>query len=152
MCNHIVLKRITNCVEDCDFLYSLQIMPNVRTLSLTKDIPKKSSHIKWFEKHIDLPECYIYRVMDKEENIGMIRVNLIDDGIGELSIIINPLFSGKGYAKRAIEEITKIFNTIVLHAVIHQKNIASIKAFEINGFVYHSIDQDEFNLYKREVL
>lgn len=152
MCNHIVLKRLTNCIEDCDFLYNLQIMPNVRSLSLVKDIPKKSTHIKWFEKYIDLPECYIYRVIDNEKNVGMVRVNLMDDGIGELSIIINPLFSGKGYAKKAIAKVTEIFNNIMLHAVIHQKNIASIKAFEANNFVYHGVYQGEFNLYKREVL
>lgn len=151
MCNNLVLKRMTNCLEDCDFLYSLQTIPNVRNLSLIKDIPEKSSHIKWFEKYIDLPECCIYRVVDSEENIGMIRINLLD-GIGELSIIINPLFSGKGYAKKAIGKVTKRFNNIALHAVIHQENIASIKAFEVNGFVYHSVYQGEFNLYKREVL
>lgn len=151
MCNHIVLKRMINCIEDCDFLYSLQIIPNIRDLSLIKDIPEKSSHIKWFKKYIDLPECFIYRVVDNEDNVGMIRVNLTND-IGELSIIINPLYSGKGYAKQAIEKVIEIFNNVVLHAVIHQNNIASIKAFEANDFVYNSIYQGKFNLYKREVV
>lgn len=150
---NIILEKIRNNKDDCEFLYSLQTIPYIRELSVNTNVPNFSDHCLWFTQIVNSSHSIIFKIVehtDVKKNIGMIRIDIDDHNSGTISIIINPDFSGKGYAKKAI---FKIMNEVILNeycAVIHEDNIASIKAFSANDFIYFAKSSIKpFNLYKR---
>lgn len=148
--NKIFLHKIKDCSDDCMFLYKLQLLPNIRDYSLNQSVPTLAEHTLWFEKQIHNKKNHIYRIIHNNCAVGMIGFNQKNETNAEVSIIINPAYSGKGYAKLAINKLNEVTSSLVLEAVIHCDNIASIKAFEANGFVRNCQYRGDFNLYLRD--
>lgn len=132
--------------EDCEYLYQLQLIPGIRYYSINNSIPSVEEHIQWFNRIIT-STSKLYKIQDSNgTSMGMIRIDYPETKIGEISIIIDPAFAGQGIAKTAINKaVTQ--QKIRFRAKIHEDNIASIKAFEANGFNYSKVDHDKFHIY-----
>ncbi|WP_201568176.1 GNAT family N-acetyltransferase [Psychrobacter sp. JCM 18900] len=135
---------------DLDYLYNLQCIEGIRKFALDSNIPKYDDHIKWFNNKLKSDTTKIFKIVDNDIIIGVVRLDsLLDstESIAEISLTIDPKYAGKGYAKRTINKIIKVTDLDAYHAVIHESNIASQKVFSANRFSYNSLYCPKFNLY-----
>lgn len=136
--------------NDLDYLYELQCIQGIREFALNSDVPKYEEHIEWFNSKLNDSKTSFFKVVDGHSIIGVVRLDLLsetDKSIAEISLTIDPKYSGKGYAKRSINKIVNETNVDIFHAVIHKINVASQKVFLANGFKYHSSYRPNFDLY-----
>lgn len=144
----IVLTPISK--SDLNYLYELQCIEGIRAFALNADTPNYDEHVEWFNNKLTDSKTDIFKVIDDEHTIGVVRVDRQSENsnnIAEISLTIDPKYAGKGYAKRSINKIIADTNINTYHAVIHEKNIASQKVFITNGFKYDSSYCPDFNLY-----
>lgn len=144
----IVLVPVSN--NDLDYLYKLQCIEGIREYALNSETPSYEEHIKWFNGKLNDSKTNFFKVIDKDSAIGVIRLDFLSENnktVAEISLTIDPTYSGKGYAKRSINKIVNETNVDIFHAVIHKMNIASQKVFLANDFKYHSAYRPNFDLY-----
>lgn len=136
--------------NDVDYLYNLQCIEGIRDFALDSNTPKYEDHIKWFNDKLKNNTTKIFKIADQEVIVGVVRLDLLlnsTESIVEISLTIDPMYAGKGYAKRAIKKIIEFTDFDTYHAVIHENNIASQKVFTANKFSYDSLYCPDFNLY-----
>ena len=66
----------------------------------------------------------------------MLRLDELLSGEMEISIIVDPLFSGNGIAQKAISLALSLLPHKQVNAVLHSNNIASKKVFEKLDFKF----------------
>lgn len=136
--------------DDLDYLYYLQRIDGIRDFALNADTPTYEEHTKWFNSKLNDSKTNFFKVTDDNSTVGVLRLDFSTEDSKEIAVIsltIDSKYSGKGYAKRAINRIVTDTNTDVFHAVIHKMNIASQKVFIANGFKYDSSYLPNFDLY-----
>ncbi len=148
------LEAITR--TDKDYLYKLQSIVGIRDYALNPSYPSIEEHNNWFETKIKDDSTKIYKIILDGSPVGVIRSDkIIEDKQStdidikvEISLTIDPAYSGKGIAKKAIAQIISEVEAKIYTAVIRSDNIASVKAFIHNGFEYKKPFQDQFNVYQ----
>lgn len=95
-------------------------------------------HEKWFHAKIKDPNSIIYVVCCREDKIGSIRFENIEDAI-KVSVMLNPNFLGKGFGPEVIKSgmqkyLSEKRTDKPFIAEIKPNNIASIRAFQEAGF------------------
>jgi len=99
---------------------------------------------------------FVFAIAQKESNefIGEISLHIEQNNQAQLGYWLGEPFWGKGYAKEAIEAITKFgFEKLELakiYALCHEDNIASQKVVEWNEYVKVSIT-GRVILFEREI-
>ena len=119
---------------DCQYLYDLQATPGVRKFSKVPKIPEYTEHKLWFEQSIESSDKAMFIIMENLNRLGMLRLDSILKDQFEVSIIVDPKYSGKGIAQRAIQKLVELIPGRIIKAIVHANNIASQKVFEKTGF------------------
>jgi spore coat polysaccharide biosynthesis protein SpsF len=106
----------------------------------------RAEHERWFAAILDDPG---YRMMIAEfdgDAIGSVRVD-VNDGIGVVSIVIDPEWRGRGYGRAVLhaleDELAADCQVRGLEAVVHPGNERSLRAFEANGFAEVAAARDD---------
>jgi RimJ/RimL family protein N-acetyltransferase len=131
--------------EDWELLLSWRNNPKVRSASLNQEEINEEDHKSYIKRLVEREDRNQYIYVDGTSSVGYIREDFNDDGI-ELSYVIDPEQTGKGYGKRMMRDyLSDRTGSFYLH--IKESNIASIKMAEANGFTYDSED-GESRIYK----
>ena len=113
------------------------------------------THCSWYEKSLLNQSRFLYLgVLNGGEKIGMCRLDFnAYSNTAEVSINLNPKFRGKKLSAQLLSQVIAEFlnkQNVNLTAKIEKTNIASIKCFIKNGFIF--IREDGFfKHYARKV-
>lgn len=123
---------------DMDELRAWRNHPDVRKNFFNSAQVSNEEHAAWFRKKMNDPDAVIYIASSGAEKAGSIRFEY-NGGAWMASVMINPLFSGKGLGSRIISlGVEKLIAERLVEkpivAEIKKENAASIKAFEKAGF------------------
>ncbi len=132
---------------DTNFVYSMQTK-EIRKYFIDPEIPSLDKHIKWFQNIINSLTSQLFILMLGALKIGVLRVDNIEGGELEISIIISPNYSGKGLAKQALQEIESLTPGRTLKAIIHNDNILSKGLFLQFGYRV-SKQNGDFSEYRK---
>ncbi len=126
------LRKAT--LQDVDITYQWQIHPAVRRFSRIETPPDFEDHQNWFVQSLKNRYREIWIFESAGQPIGQLRVDIGDKN--EVSILISPDVTGKGYGDVALKLICDYYRDIDLWAYVKVDNIASIKLFTKNKFVH----------------
>ncbi len=147
-----LFMRLAN-ESDSQQLLSWRNNPVVRKYSRNVQVISRETHDLWLknklgENHL---ESKIYIFSDSRNFIGMSRIDSLSVKLGELSILVDPLFHSKGYGSKilnlSIEVAFDLLKYSELAACIHRDNLASKALFSKYGFI-KSHDEDLFEFFK----
>lgn len=127
----ISLKPIAD--DDCKYIYDLQT-DAVRKYSRNPAKPTWDEHVKWFSKYMQNEFSVIFIILLNQQSVGVLRLDNIADKEIEVSIIVDPCYSGRSIAKKSLMQAFKLHIGEAYKAVIHKENIPSQKVFEKTGF------------------
>ena len=128
----ITLRPATN--KDCKMVWHLANDPQVRAVSFSKNDIPFDTHIRWFEKKLNDPNC-VFFIADKtrQQSVGLVRYDLAG-GEATVSVIVDYNFKGRGYGSHIItlgsETIFRTRQVGKIHAYVLPQNYASVKAFK----------------------
>lgn len=91
----------------------------------------------FLEKYFTIRHLPSLFVWEGDQRVATLRFNLAEKGV-EISIVLDPLFRGKGLGKKVLSEIKpwlKAQGVETVLATIKKSNNPSIKIFSRNGFV-----------------
>jgi RimJ/RimL family protein N-acetyltransferase len=114
--------------------------PQVRAVSFSKDDIPYETHIRWFEKKLNDPNCLFF-IADKnnQEAIGLVRYDLVGDD-ATVSVIVDNNFKGQGYGSHIIargsEKIFQSRQVGKIHAYVLPQNYTSVKTFKKANFKF----------------
>ena len=120
----IVLKEVNQ--EILEFLYNLNIHPDIRAVSHNKESFTYEEHCLWWqEKMLNDKEFEAALILNDSKPVGCIRRKN-----KEVSIAIMPEYQNKGLGTTAIEKFCKVGDKVEILI----GNVRSIKVFERAGF------------------
>ncbi len=96
----------------------------------------------YFTYVTNTPDVYFYKAYENNELIGVFHLEKSEENL-YLSIVVFPEFQNKGKASKILEDIkNNIFGLeyCKIEVAINDDNIASLKLFEKQGFVFDSKD------------
>ena len=128
-------------ITDSDFIYSLQTKKN-RKYFRDSRMPSIGGHHVWFKEVLKSKSTQMYILIFSDQKVGLLRLDELNDGCVELSIIVSSDFVRRGIASQAIKLSENKMKGRFLKAVIHKKNVSSKKVFERLGFVVFQYDGD----------
>lgn len=111
-----------------------------------------TEHIEWFTmRQSRVKDEPVFSYFHGNDFIGMARLDLLTAESYEVSLIINPLYRGKGYGNLVLSDVCTFFSkemnsTFELIATIHAQNEPSRRLFTKLGFK-PSILQDNLTTY-----
>ena len=129
-------RKVTR--DDIRDLFAWRNHPDVRGYFFNPNPISWKEHKGWFAKKSKDPDTTMYLIYCEGEKIGIVRYEDKADAIA-VSVMLNPIFLGKGFGSKIIALGTQKFvkqkrpdKPII--AEIKRGNIASIKAFQKAGF------------------
>lgn len=136
--------------EDCELYYSWANDPLVRSQSYNTGSIDLETHTKWFNERVNDPRFYFYIFQNELlQDIGQVRITKDKDNVAIISISIDNMHRGKGYATQMFEISTISFLTenpaYIINAYIKNSNEASLRALTNAKFVFKKevMDHDE---------
>ncbi len=142
----ISIKKITKIDEvTINFILNLRNKSYVRKNSLNNNKIDISSHREWVRKFF-LVKNRLYIIKKKKILIGYVRLELNKNKYNTSWAILKE-FSGKGYAKKALNYATK-YKQLKYKAIIKKDNLASINVATSTKFVVKKKIKNLFYLYK----
>ena len=141
-----MLKTRPATEHDCRLLWQWANDPDVRRWSFVSDSIEWDAHVAWFRRKRADPNCRMYVIMDQaDEPIGLVRLDLDDDGSGEVDVSIAPDRRGRGYGTEALRLASARFfadaDARRIVAYIKTDNGSSIHVFESAGFTHRGTTQ-----------
>ena len=141
VCNYFVSKaNINEEIElkpadssDCEFVYHLQTSA-VRQYFKTPKTPTLDEHKRWFKDILVAKDSVLFVLTLNLYSVGILRLDDLNGDEMEISIIIAPNYSRRGIAKTSLKHIFELLPGHSFKAVVHNKNIASKKLFEMLSF------------------
>jgi len=112
-------------LTDSKKLFDLRNHPKVREYSHNTDKISFDEHKKWFEKTMLDDSKQIFIAQEKDDFVGMVRLELIDNAC-LMSWAIFPEFQGSGFGKIMVNMAAKTIDC-TLKAEINNNNSASMK-------------------------
>ncbi len=111
----------------------------VRLQSYNKDKIQYHEHVDWFKKKIEDENCKMYIFLNEEnQEIGQVRIELIDEYAAIVNISVDYLFRGKSYGSKILNVATSVFHEkyeyTAINAYIKIENLSSKYIFEKAGF------------------
>ena len=136
MSNIINLRKVE--ITDINDMFEWRNHPDIRKNFFNQELLSWDEHEKWFIAKLKDPDAAVYMAYYKKEKIGTIRFEANESAI-KTSVMLNPLFLGKGLGSQVIKMGVKRFimeknPDMQIIAEIKKDNVASIKAFEKAGF------------------
>ena len=120
-------------MSDLNLVYNWRNHPDNRKTSLDAAEISLKDHSKWFAKAIESDNRYLFIVALEDQEIGVLRLDLIKDS-AEVSIYLNPHFHGKKLGLAVLLMAPKLARKIspdlkLLSAKIKHENLASRSIF-----------------------
>ena len=133
-----ILKLTKAEITDINDIFEWRNHPDIRKNFFDSEVITWNDHEKWFNKKLKDQDTTIYIAYYIENKIGTIRFEA-NESVIKTSIMLNPLFLGKGHGSHVIKLGVQKFimekkpdKQII--AEIKKDNIASIKAFQKADF------------------
>ena len=120
--------------NDCDLLYKWTNDKEVRNNSFNTNTVTYEEHIKWFMNKLNDKNTLIYIFENKQEPMGVMRLERIDRKSLLINFSIASNYRGQGYASQLLEIIKIQFDDYTLVGEVKKDNIGSIKAFQKAGY------------------
>jgi len=125
-------------ITDINDIFEWRNHPDIRKNFFNQELLSWDEHEKWFIAKLKDPDAAVYMAYYKKEKIGTIRFEANESAI-KTSVMLNPLFLGKGLGSQVIKMGVKRFimeknPDMQIIAEIKKDNVASTKAFEKAGF------------------
>lgn len=135
----LILRKVIK--EDCQLIWEWANDPETRAKSFSPESIAWEDHKEWWRSKINDPDCYIYIGTDvKGYPVGQIRFDCKCEGKeAEVDVHVAPKKRKRGFGTHLIkvgaEKLFADTDVKEVHALIHSKNVPSIRAFEKAGFV-----------------
>jgi len=123
---------------DRDIIFSWQSNSQIRKYFRHPQPVEYAKHIQWYDMAIKSNQYHLFIIQHAKLPVGMVRLDESDENTLEISILIDPLMQGKGYAIRALEQIKNMYYQREITAYVHQENTASHKLFKRAQFIKES--------------
>jgi UDP-2,4-diacetamido-2,4,6-trideoxy-beta-L-altropyranose hydrolase len=143
--NPFQLKPIE--LGDSDFIYSLQ-NKETRKYFINPKIPSHIEHAEWFDNIFSSHKSQLFIIQFEGYSSGVLRLDNIDSGFIEVSIIILKKYRGRGLAKKVLTILENLVLNRVLKATIHKDNNLSKKIFTLSGYSLNGKTGDFFEYIK----
>ena len=132
----ITLRTVTE--KDCRMVWCWANDPGVRAVSFSKDDIPYDTHVRWFKKKLNDPDCVFFIAEEiNKKPVGQVRYDLAGNE-ATISIIVDENFKSQGYGSQIIahasEKIFKTNRVKTIHAYVKLENHASVKTFKKAGF------------------
>ena len=144
-----ILKLTKAEITDINDIFEWRNHPDIRKNFFDSEVITWNDHERWFNKKLKDQDTTIYIAYYIENKIGTIRFEA-NETVIKTSIMLNPLFLGKGLGSKVIKLGVERFimekkPDMQIIAEIKKDNFTSIKAFTKAGFkekhltfVYHA--------------
>lgn len=138
-------------IEDSLTYYNWVNDPIVREQSFNSEIISWIDHEKWFKEKLLNSNFHFYIFQNtKDEKIGQIRFQKIDNTNYLIGVSIAVEHRGKGYGSRILKigcnEFLTQYPSIIVNAYIKEGNNSSLSIFEKAGF--HFKNKLNYNNFK----
>lgn len=126
--------------------------PLVYTWNRTNRPISLLEHISWFDNRQGrLKYEPVFSYHDDVDFVGIARLDELSELNYEVSLMVNPVFRGKGFGKRILSDVCEYFSSVypkesTLTAVIHSQNTRSQKLFHALNFKFMS-EENDFKTY-----
>jgi len=133
-----ILKLTKAEITDINDIFEWRNHPDIRKNFFNQELLSWDEHEKWFMEKLNDPDATVYMAYYKKEKIGTIRFEA-NETVIKTSIMLNPLFLGKGLGSKVIKLGVERFimekkPDMQITAEIMEDNRASIIAFKKAGF------------------
>ena len=141
--NKIFKYRKAN-ITDCDAIYDWENDKATREMSLNTNLFSFSSHLEWYSRALEDKNITLYVVLNNKSRVALIRFDKVKNNLFESSIILNKNYRSKGLSKdilkNGISLLKEQHKMSEIVASIKKNNIASIKCFTYNNFIFKYTD------------
>jgi RimJ/RimL family protein N-acetyltransferase len=125
-------------ITDIKDIFEWRNHPDIRKNFFNQELLSWNDHEKWFVAKLKDPDAAVYMAYYRKEKIGTIRFEN-KEGVTKTSVMLNPLFMGKGLGSHVIKQGVERFimekkPVMQIIAEIKKDNITSIKAFQKADF------------------
>lgn len=120
---------------DGDLLYNLQCEPGTRRYMRNARIPAPEEHRDWFASRLRDPRCLLNVIMRDETPVGSLRLDQVESGVFEISIVIAAGSQGQGLGRIALAAARRLVPEAELRAEVMEGNVPSEALFTSVGFV-----------------
>lgn len=139
--NDIILRDAR--IEDSIDLFNWRNHPEIGKYFFDNEEIAYASHEKWFRKKLKDIATKIYICIKKNQKIGVIRFELLNENTATISVSLNPEYLHKGFGKKIIIAGTEKFiassaGKYRILARIKKENMRSIGAFLKAGYRLNS--------------
>lgn len=131
--------------RDQDILLQWQSEPETRRFARTPAPPIPQEHASWMKRKLEDTESYPYIILSNRSEAGHIRLDNRGDFF-EVSILIAPIYYGRGIALAALELLHDLHQDKVIRAEVLPQNEASQALFQKAGY---KTDKDNWYLYEQ---
>lgn len=138
--------------EDSHDIWSWRNDPVSRAMSKNTDEVPWESHARWYDSALANPRRFLFVGYDENQRkIGMCRLDVVAEGVAEVSINLSPQMRGRGLSSPLLAAAIQAFWVekagTLIKATVRNQNPASLRCFEKCGFVLQSREGD-FNHYE----
>lgn len=148
--NRNVKSRRANS-NDAKNVFQLSNAPDVRANSIHEDKIEWNTHVTWFSKKINNPNCCYYVAYENKIFVGQVRYD-IENNEATVSISIDKAYRKRGLAVKLLKNtVYNVFcenkDVNVITAFIKPINVSSLNVFENAGFYYKNKIQIANQIY-----
>ena len=145
----ICLKKFYISNISTKYLNWLRDKQNTKYTTINNKISKREVSKYIIHNKLD-PNSSLFKIMYNKEHVGNLRIIKINKKTASIGILIGEQkLHSKGIGTHAIKLAVKILKNKNIHkiiAIIDPRNIASIKAFEKNGFKVSKSNKKKYTL------
>jgi RimJ/RimL family protein N-acetyltransferase len=130
--------------DDLIDVFNLSNQDTVRVNSFNNNKIDLEEHKKWFKGKLEDKNVIILKAVVNNELAGQVRLDL-EDNDALIGVSVDEKFRGEGIASKllqaAIAKIESNGRIKTISAFVKPENLASIRLFEKNGFVFDREDE-----------
>lgn len=120
--------------EDMEIMFQWQTHPETRRFARNPDPPARDEHRAWFSHKMADAACELLIILYEGREAGIFRLDRLESGAREVSIVIAPELRGLGIGSAALSFANGFWPREELHAEILQGNEVSRRMFSAAGY------------------
>jgi UDP-2,4-diacetamido-2,4,6-trideoxy-beta-L-altropyranose hydrolase len=133
--NGMTIRLRPATAEDCDLLYAWQREPSTRRYMRNTQTPTPEEHRDWLAFRLRDPDCLLNIIERGEMPVGSLRLDQVEPGAFEISIVVGTDFQGQGLGRAALTLARRLAPEAELRADVIAGNGPSEALFTAAGFV-----------------
>lgn len=119
---------------DKDAMFEWQTHPGTRRFARNPGPPGRDEHEEWFDAKRNDPDCDLLVILHEGREAGVFRLDRLESGAKEVSIVVAPEFRGRGIGAAALSFAGGFWPYEELHAEILAGNEISRRLFLSAGY------------------